>query len=538
MDTISPARASRTLALAPVLAPLLTLLACDPSPEPADAAQPEPIVASSRTNTIQLASVALQNLTYSAEGTAAPLNQGHFPGDTELAFPHSLYDLDVTHDVAGDRIRFDRAGTNPGPGFVFDQIERIDGEIGVAEGLSALGPLGPMPSDQVAALRRINRLVNPILLLSEAASDPSIILDTDFEYDSGDAVLTYTLDDAVAPIDVEVVLNGPQAPRVRRLVTEENDLLLRDTTLEVTFDDWQLVGSFNLPHHVEVTQDGHTVRVEDRFGYAVDGPIDDAELTLPPGPLPPFDPALASVGERSAFAQSSLPPPIVYPNGRPTTLVPVEIVPGVHLLTGTLHNSMLVEQNNRLILVEAPAYPERSEEILAWVGVTFPGKDISHVVTTHFHADHTSGLRAFVANGARVVVGKEARSFIRNDVLKRDSSIVPDSLELSPVNKPKVRGVKTGEPVTLNDPVHPVTVRRVPSSHSDDMVVAYLPQDQVLFNSDMYSPGFPAGSPEVLGFAQELQDGIVAQGLNVTWMAAGHGVLVTYADFLAFLAGT
>ncbi|MCH9686847.1 MAG: hypothetical protein K0V04_35765, partial [Deltaproteobacteria bacterium] len=99
--------------------------------------------------------------------------------------------------------------------------------------------------------------------------------------------------------------------------------------------------------------------------------------------------------------------------------------------------------------------------------------------------------------------------------------------------EPVVIGVPTDQPWLLEDPVRPVMVVPVPSDHAADMVVAYLPQQQVLFNSDMFSPGFPASFDALLVGATELQSAIVANGLAVSWMAAGHGgVVPSYAEFL------
>lgn len=539
MFPLIDARARRSF----VLVPMLTLLACDPAPSPSappaerDEAPSSDAVAEhlSAATGVTPGWSSLQTLAYHTEGFTDPPNEAFVPGDTAPSFPRTQFQIDVTHDIAGDRLRLDRQGTTPGPGFIVDQIERIDGDVGVAEGLSAVGPLGPMPSDRVAALRRNQRLLNPALLLAETFEDPSLVIGADFEFDGQSLLLVLEVDDAVAPITVEVVVAGPAGPSVQRVLTEENDLLLRDTEVEVSFGDWQWVaGGWRMPHYVEVRQDGHLVQQEERSGYVVNGPIDDEALELPAGPPPPFDATLASLGERSAQAQLAFPPGIQFPDGRPSQVVPVELFPGVYFLTGTLHNSMLVEQADRLVLLEAPAFPERSEAISAWVEATFPTKAITHVVATHHHSDHTAGLRTFVAQGAAVVVGEATESFFADDVFARSSAIVPDALSLAPVEDPEVIGVPADQTFTLEDPLHPVVVVPVPSVHAADMVAAYLPQEQVVFNSDLYSPGFPASFEALLVGAIELNQAIESNQLAVSWMAAGHGAVVpSYADFLA-----
>ncbi|MCH9687021.1 MAG: hypothetical protein K0V04_36635, partial [Deltaproteobacteria bacterium] len=263
-----------------VLVPLLTMLACDPG-EPRDGAASDPSdvavsadeVSEHLTAALGTASSAgsIQTLAYHAEGFTDPPNQGVLPGDLAPSFPRTEFELDIIQDVGGDRIRIDRQGATPAPGFIVDQIERIDGNVGVAEGASVLGPLGAMTSDRVAALRRNQRLLNPTLLLSEVAADPGILLGAHFGFDGQSLLLVLELDDTVAPITVEVALVGPAGPSVKRVLTQENDRLMRDVAVEVGFSQWQWVGGWRLPHQVEVHQGGHLIHVEQRTDYVVNG---------------------------------------------------------------------------------------------------------------------------------------------------------------------------------------------------------------------------------------------------------------------------
>ena len=472
-------------------------------------------------------------LRFAATGFIDPPNEGPFPGADGPAFPVTEYDLDVVLELGGDRLRIDRVGVNPGPGFVIDQIERIDGEVGVAEGVNALGlPLGAIPSDRVAALVRTQRLLNPTLLVADALSQPGSILGASLAWDGSQLVLRVTLANDVAPIALDVALLGP--PRILRAKTYENDLLLRDSEIEVEYEDWTWVAGFGrMPHRVEVWHEGYLLRSETRSGATTAVPIAAGEIEVP-ADTPPADPALVALGRRSSQAQLSFPPPITYPDGRPAGVVPVELAPGVFFLSGTLHNSMLVEQAERLVLVEAPGYPERSVAIAEWAEAQYPDKSITHVIATHHHSDHTAGLREFVARGATVIVGEATEAFFADDVFQRSSSLVPDTLSTLDVD-PVVIGVPDDATWTLDDPVRPVQTIPVDSVHADDMVVAYLPQQGFVFNSDLYTPDFPATNQEaLLQAATELNDAIVEFDLDVTLMPSGHGFVIhSYAEFLA-----
>ena len=470
---------------------------------------------------------------YHAEGIIDPPNEGPYPGADGPSFPHTEFAIDVVQELNGGRLRIDRTGTNPGPGFVVDQIERIDGDVGEAEGVNALGfPLGAMSSDRVAALVRNQRLLNPSLLAMDAVADPSLILGAQLGWDGEEWVVRVTLDNEVAPIALDVAVFGP--PRIVRLTTYENDLLLRDSEVEIEYGAWAYVPGFGpFPHTVEVWHDGYLLRTEQRSDATGLVPLQDEEIHVPVDTLPPADLALAELGRRSSQAQLSFPPPIAFPDGRPAAVFPSELSPGVFFLGGTLHNSLLVEQQERLVLVEAPGYPERSVAIAQWAEANFD-KPITHVIATHHHSDHTAGLREFVARGAAVAVGESTASFFADEVFAASSSIVPDTLSMSDDIEPEVIPVASDETWTLDDPLHPVVVVPVESQHATDMVVAYLPAEGFLFNSDLFTPDFPAtNEAALLAGATELNDAIVAFDLDVTLMPSGHGFSApTYDEFL------
>jgi glyoxylase-like metal-dependent hydrolase (beta-lactamase superfamily II) len=74
-----------------------------------------------------------------------------------------------------------------------------------------------------------------------------------------------------------------------------------------------------------------------------------------------------------------------------------------------------------------------------------------------------------------------------------------------------------------------VRVIHVPSTHANDMVVAYTPAGRAMFVSDIYSPGLP-GNP---AGAKEVLDVVVAKNLALDVIAGGHGATGTRAQLEA-----
>lgn len=108
--------------------------------------------------------------------------------------------------------------------------------------------------------------------------------------------------------------------------------------------------------------------------------------------------------------------------------------PNVYYLTGGSHHTMVVGQSNGIVVIEGPLYEARSQAVIDWIKVNLPGKPITHVVSTHFHSDHASGLRTFVAAGATIVAGAAAAPFYKK-VFQASSTVVPDPLAVTPEDR-------------------------------------------------------------------------------------------------------
>jgi glyoxylase-like metal-dependent hydrolase (beta-lactamase superfamily II) len=183
------------------------------------------------------------------------------------------------------------------------------------------------------------------------------------------------------------------------------------------------------------------------------------------------------------------------------------------------------------VVVEGALHDLRAEAVIGFIHRRFPGARITHVITTHHHSDHSGGMRPYVAMGARAVLHEAAVPFFRKVFRERNSRIMPDRLDRT--NRPaRILSVPANGTRVLNDARQTIQVLAFPVDHSVDMTVTFVRQAGVLFVSDVYSPPFPPGEG-----GQALNDLIVANNLNVDWIAGGHGSFISYDDFLVALAG-
>ena len=232
-----------------------------------------------------------------------------------------------------------------------------------------------------------------------------------------------------------------------------------------------------------------------------------------------------------------------------------QLAPGVWLLAGGSHNSVLMEFRDFLTVVEAPQNDERSQAVLAEVRRLVPNKPIRYVVNTHYHWDHSGGLRAFVAAGAQIVTHQRNAEYYGRIMFGRERKLMPDSLSqreelLGVFTNPQF--VQIGNQGFIHDR-RPLStdISKVMeffnigtgsppySNHNEFFLVAYLPAEGILINADLYSP--PA---EGAALPSPAPEGVVALGhiikeynLKVTQHVPIHGQPGSHDQFLKILRG-
>jgi glyoxylase-like metal-dependent hydrolase (beta-lactamase superfamily II) len=169
-----------------------------------------------------------------------------------------------------------------------------------------------------------------------------------------------------------------------------------------------------------------------------------------------------------------------------------KVADGVWFLTGGTHNSVLVEMNDHLVVIEGPQDDARATAVIAEVKKTVPNKPIKYVVNSHHHFDHTGGLGAFIAEGATVITHDTNKAFFEQS-FAAPRTVEPDKLAQSG-KKAKVEGMQ-GK-YTLSDGIRTVELYLIQGTvHGDGLIMAYLPKEKLLVEADAYTPGPPNAPP-------------------------------------------
>jgi len=282
-----------------------------------------------------------------------------------------------------------------------------------------------------------------------------------------------------------------------------DDPVLGDRRTSTWYTRWQATGGVKLPRQIDVEANGRPLSQTNITAVAVNGALADSVFAI-----------ADSISSRAVRVSAATAPSV--------TVQVVELAPSVWRVEGGTHHSLLVEQAQQLVLVEAPQSAQRTNAVLDTIKARFPTKPIGVVVNTHHHWDHSGGVRAALAAGHRIVTHQRNVAFVRG-VASARKTVAPDALSRRPV-APVVTAVTDSLIIGAGD--RRVVLYNLPSTHVEGILAAYVPGARVLFASDVLTPGptlAPLGSAELLAMVR-------ARGLAVDRFAGGHGTVVPWAD--------
>lgn len=224
------------------------------------------------------------------------------------------------------------------------------------------------------------------------------------------------------------------------------------------------------------------------------------------------------------------------------------VAPRVHVVRYVPggYNVLCVEFSDHLVVVETPEGNSRaglSEQVIAFIKQSLPGKPIRYAVPTHHHLDHVGGIRGYVAEGATIISTRGNEALLKQLAARR-SSISPDALDKSAA-APKFEFL-SGEKMALQDETQEVQLYRIgPTPHVTNILIAYLPKEKILFQTDLFNawscfknqvPNEDIGHTTALGDTEALITAVERLGLPVDLVIGGHGRDVDYAWMKAYAA--
>jgi glyoxylase-like metal-dependent hydrolase (beta-lactamase superfamily II) len=496
----------------------------------------------------------LRTLVVQATGSSFAYDEGPEPADRPFASSDFKVVSSIDVVANGFRLAHERTYKLIRPGkmarydeVIADKLGYIVGDERVTGGVASY--TAKMASARVFSTRRQQMMLHPHLLLRGLTlADVSDLGSADL---GGRPHQRLQVRDPDGVADIELSVDAATG-RLSALATRESDHLRGDTAVRFLYEGWDSHGGLMFPTRVTVEVDGQVVRTEERTAISVNAAL-PADVLAFPGEAPTFDEQEAVRGRKRAqsyqrFAGMGVANSQEFPKNT-VTGVELGAGSGIYHLVGASHHSLLIDQGQAVVLVDAPNDAARARAILGWIEATLPGglaaNKVSHVVLTHHHVDHSSGLRTFVAAGAVAVVGEESRS-LWNKVLAAPRTIEPDDLVGKAAPASALVTVKLGASFQQGN----VTAHHIANRHSSDTLIIHVTapgHPPVLFITDIYIPGtgILAGS-NFVAWSKDLDDGLAALGLNQDGLTivGGHGnvdamgkhFVVPYPMFKAQLA--
>lgn len=195
----------------------------------------------------------------------------------------------------------------------------------------------------------------------------------------------------------------------------------------------------------------------------------------------------------------------------------------IYVFTSDLYAQVtagVIITNQGAVIIDTMPYPEETQEILRFVETRLR-TDVTHVINTHFHADHTMGTCYFT--GAQVIGHRLCRQLL--DLRGRES------LEIARATSGTMQDITLILPTLVFDQALTLYVGNKTfhlwhtPGHSPDSIVCYVEQDQVLFGADtlMPIPYFVDGSFDA--FVGSLK-ALKARQLPMEAIVQGHGEVI------------
>ena len=285
----------------------------------------------------------------------------------------------------------------------------------------------------------------------------------------------------------------PATHELRALLTVQPDAIAGDAAVETEFTEYSRQGSVLVPGRLVNRVAGqvvHDVRYRDvAFGVAVP----DSLLAPPPGATqaPPNNP------------------------GEPVR----ELAPGIWAIRAAGYWALAVTLGDSIAVVEAGA--GGGAETLAHLARLAPGKPVRWIIPTHHHDDHSGSVPAYLAAGATLVTTPGNRAYFTRMAAAR-STLRPASA--TPVgDAPRIETFTRTR--TLTGGGRTLALHDIgPSPHAEEMLVAWLPQEGILFQGDLLnlppSGIVPQGLPSAT--MRHFRDWLRTKGYNVRTLVGTH----------------
>jgi len=198
----------------------------------------------------------------------------------------------------------------------------------------------------------------------------------------------------------------------------------------------------------------------------------------------------------------------------PDPLSRQEIADGVWLIGGSGTYAMFVDMGDYVFAAGGTAgIPERIESLREVVG----DKPLKYGMLTHHHFDHVMGVSAYESEGATVIAAAA------HEIVARRAAENGDVLRVKLVDdRMKLEGAeRTVEIIDIG-----------PTAHTEHLLVAYLPEEGILFEADHFTLPRVGPIPPAVTSTQTFAQALSREELGVKLIFTAHSPRAATMDDL------
>jgi glyoxylase-like metal-dependent hydrolase (beta-lactamase superfamily II) len=274
---------------------------------------------------------------------------------------------------------------------------------------------------------------------------------------------------------------------VEKVETWVEHIMFGDMLVETTYSEYRDNNGLKYPTTTVQKQGGLPV-FELWTEFASANPMNLAQLMQPPPPARGGGPGAVGGGARGGGPGGPPAPPAAAAE---------KLAEGVYKITGG-YTALAVEFSDHVVIVEAGQSDARAQAILTQARQAIPNKPVRYVVNTHHHFDHASGLPYMVAEGLTIVTHELNRPLLER-AMSAPRTLGTDALAKKAGAKPRFDTV-TGDRKVMRDATRTLELHVIQGlPHVDGMLVAYLPNERLLLQADLFAVPNPNAPPPASG---------------------------------------
>lgn len=211
--------------------------------------------------------------------------------------------------------------------------------------------------------------------------------------------------------------------------------------------------------------------------------------------------------------------------GPPGAAEAVRIADGVWDVRIGGNGGALIEFADHLTMFEAYGNEAATFARLDLANTLVPGKEVTEVIVSHHHFDHSGGLRAAVSRGL-TIISRRANEGIFREMVARPAPNFPDALARNPQ---PLKFVPVDEHLVLADDSMRVDVyHAVGHLHMAEAVFAYIPRPRIFLEGD-----FTTYNWEWHWWGGAYLDNVERYGLDPAINIPVHGIVTSFDEAIA-----